>query len=327
MSLSFSIGSTTNRSWGAGPASDIGHLLTQQMADFGSALSEIEIHLVHVGSVTTTNETMEKYGIVPARLSQFSPLYAQESAKFARARKQLKVEWPSRRVNPDEVFKFLGPDLTIDLFDRCFSEVFDALDWALAVTLKPKDAFDPYAFMAWLHVQKDRRFASDEDLRTDLATHRKAASRALDAIDPWAERESDRSRILARALELLDEPRDWSREDDFSPHGNDTGNDIWLSWSEYRRCSPERASAALGVRVPIGPDDDEQIWSHWVQVHLALAFGHIKTKGTCPEPLRALTLGVIATEKRRAATLADWKHREDWLDRLTRYERILSGLT
>ena len=331
MPLHFLVGCRTNRSEGSWPGQAVGDLLSLARAEFGSAITDIEVILHVIGRVTIAEAQIRAmHPYLPAHMitqdSMVPALRMTSNARFERSRKKLVVNWASYRVEPNEGFSFSPDVLTTDLYERTFSEVFDALDWALAIKIKRSDDFDPFAFMDWLGNERRKTWASDAALRADAAEAHEANKARYDSLDPWEKLDIDWLKLAANARDILNDPRDWSQGDDFSPHGNDTGADIWASWSEYSRCSPERASAALGVRVPTGPDDQDHIWWHWVEVHLALAFGHIKKKGSCPDALRAQTLAVIRAEKRRAAPLSDWKHRDDWLERLARYESILAAL-
>jgi uncharacterized protein YfeS len=113
------------------------------------------------------------------------------------------------------------------------------------------------------------------------------------------------------ARELLDDPLFWSKSDDLSPHGNDTGGDLLPQFRAWRRrhraedpidflplilrrfeCEPEwrcRPLSAWDTAV------EQDIVTH-DQAVLALAFGVIKLEGSCPSSVRQAALDAIARQ-------------------------------
>ncbi len=127
-----------------------------------------------------------------------------------------------------------------------------------------------------------------------------------------------------KAREILDDPRDWEEDDEFSPHGNDAGADVFNDWSAFRTLGLAQAGRALELP-PLSEDLEEYLWKEWVDTALGLAFGHIKRSGRCPARIAADTRDLLAHEFARNKTRTEWAHRADWQERMIRYDRILFG--
>ncbi len=140
-------------------------------------------------------------------------------------------------------------------------------------------------------------------------------------MDPWDRLDLDGHGFHAKARHILDDPADWSGDDEFAPHGNDIGADIVNDWSTYRRLGATEAGNYLELP-PLANDTDDYYWTRWVQLH-ALAFGHIKKHGRCPDRIAAGARDLMAREFARNKARDDWPHREHWQARLIRYDRIL----
>lgn len=220
--------------------------------------------------------------------------------------------------------------MTPDQFDRALDALIAALRYGLKA-VKRTDEVDSEGLLAWLaSVRREHRGDATslrEVLEADRAFMNRLRLQRLQETDPWDLLDIDWARYPVVAREVLDDPSDWSLGDDFSPHGNDTGADIFADWSRYRRDRPLQAVHRLFgepyISKPPEPSDKDRWWV-WVEIHLALAFGHIKMAGTCPADLAGMTLEVLARERGAAEARADWPHRDEWLGRLERYDRILA---
>lgn len=332
MGLKFLFGFKTNRSHGAGLATSIGELLSEDPPDFGEGLECIDLTMLHNGRVNTGAEGfMRQIGIdwLPTSFvssaSDFPPLNDPPRLRFERKRRRLSIDWVSERVLPDEVCGYFLKTLTTDFYERVFDDVIDALAWGFAERIKPSDQFDTEACLAWVRDIRGQKFESDKMLRARLERANAISKARYAAMDPWEKLDIDWSKYASNARDILDEPRDWFQGDEFSPHGNDTGADILAEWHVFRDLTPDTATWQLEMEVPTGPND-EFAWWHWVEVHLALAFGHIKKSGTCPKALRDGTLSVLQSERSAAESRRDWPYREAWLERIDRYVDILKAL-
>ena len=86
------------------------------------------------------------------------------------------------------------------------------------------------------------------------------------------------------------------------------------------------ADAARAMDLPaLSQDLPDHLWKEWVDVHLALAFGHVKMTGRCPREIAVKTTKMIALERTRAEADRTSPQRNYWLERLARYDAKLTG--
>ena len=308
--------------YGCGPITDVGDLIEVRLQDeeFGQAISNFTISCCHY----------EKSGsgyIDPWDVGRAQRIIQLPRRRFERKRARLMIKYPSRRFAPDELRGVYTRDITPDIFDRSFDDLIDATEYGLCA-LRKSDDFDAAAYLARLRDIRVEPRPTGDAFTAFLMETGDQARQVMAARDPWSMVDVDWSRMHPDARRILDDPRDWSPVDDFSPHGNDTGADMYQAWRSYRTLSPADALSRLfgdGFRIE-NPEPSSEFWGLWVQAHLALAFGHVKRAGTCPEPLRGDTLKVLMQEYARAQERVDWDHRQDWLTRIERYAKILAGL-
>ena len=315
-------GNHEGRTFGGGPVSFVLRHLSAREPYFGPALTEIELRLWYRWGDLTPQEI--RRGFTQSHARHADTIAGLPKRRFERKRGRLKIDWFADQDRMDVTGIYLG-QLTLAQFDRAFDHVIAAMTYALKA-MKKSDDFEPAGFMAWLEQVRAEPRPDGPEL-VELMQADFAHLEALQAKkDPWDQLGIDWDRYPARARELLDEPSDWDCGDDFSPHGNDTGADMLSEWWRYARSRPLAAVNTLfgEAYIPATPSpDDEHRWWLWVEVHLALAFGHIKKKAKCPSDLAGATLAVLAVEREAAEKRADWPSRDEWLSRLDRYVAIL----
>lgn len=330
--LDFLFTSETNRSYGAGITSRLGELLWEEVPNFGTAIHEINLNLAVNGQVQTVNDEVSKLirgadwipnwiPIFP-NSTAFEPLVKEATVRFERKRELLRITWPSTRLTPDEASTPLDRLITRDLFYRVFDDVIDGLSWAFQKRIKPSDDFDAVGCLAWLQKMRAVQYPSDEELNARLASANDAYQAFWATRSPWEQLSVDWDRMHADAREILNDPFYWSEGHEFSPHGNDAGADILADWSQFKKMPVAEVCAAMGL--PRSAEDmPDYLWKEWIDVHLALAFGHIKKSGNCPANIAKVTREVICKEQRLAQEKDDWEHRDEWLQRLSEYDQIL----
>ena len=325
MPLEFLISSTTNRSYGGGPASFVGSLLDAENADFGAGIDLIELDLHHPGRVSKrcVLEAARKTGM-PAVFHEFDPLVGDLSVRFEKKKKRLKITFIAKHTEPDQAFGCFRNEITRDLFFLGFDDVILAMEWGLQKRVRKSDGFDVHACLDWLRSMRQIEFPSDVALRTALQKARSVYEARQAVKDPWDQLDLDWDAFHPDARFLLDDPGDWSNTDDFSPHGNDTGADIFAEWADYDRVEISEAARIFGIP-PYEDDQPDYLWKTWVELHLALAFGHIKMSGTCPSEIAEATRDVLAQEFALNKKRRDWAHAQDWSKRLARDDQILFG--
>ena len=142
--------------------------------------------------------------------------------------------------------------------------------------------------------------ATDADVETFYNAHRERV-KDLEALLPWPERlEIDWKKFHPSARTLLDDELFWSESDEFSPHGNDTGHDLFDDLRRWRRshaAAPPLDFLAREMRSwgfdPAKQDDEIAVHTH-DQAAIALAFGLIKLEGSCDPTTRDAALTAIA---------------------------------
>ena len=315
MPTSIEVRHKTICSVGGGPGTFVAWHLNARMPDFGPPIGELELTLSY-----------NTWDGPPLLFDTDDPnwLKTRNSRRFERKRRILRGTWLAVHAPTVEVARVSLPQMTRALFDQSFDDIIDAAGYGMD-GLKRSDDFDGPGFLAWLAEVRAEQRPDGEDLRALIGEALDVRKAKFEALTPWDRLSLDWSRFAPKARDVLDDPDDWSEGYDFAPHGNDTGADIFSQWSRFSRLTPEAATRRLEAEVPGGPEDEND-WFHRVQVHLALAFGHIKKTGTCPGPLRTEALVVLETERTAADTRTGWEHREEWLGRLDRYIRGLRSL-
>jgi len=300
----------TQRSYGGGPWGHVGYLLKQDVPRFGADLDEVNVTIFCNGSLTT-----EHCG--------FPPLDEKQSVRFLRKRKRLQIDYPSSQFSPDDVFRLAVPQVTREHYVRAFDDLYAAIAWGLGKRITSNDDFDAAAFLDWLEARRSPKFASDDDLRRAVRAAIDASKAARAKQDPWDQLDIDWDEMHSTARAILDQPEDWSSADDFSPHGNDTGADIFGAWGDYKNLNPRQAALELGWELSQMDTKDKGFWHDWVEINLALAFGHIKKSGQCHPALASDVHDVLAAQIQQVEALTTWDHKALYLQRVTRYADIL----
>lgn len=312
--MEFSFLGQTHNTFGGGPVSWVGDLLESETSTFGPALETIELTVFYPGI------SKRAHSSIPYEPPE------KNTRRFERKRKTLRILWISQRQTQAMVGEIYLPQMTSDILLGSFEDAIDALQYGLE-RLTASDDFDKGSFLKWLREMKERPWGDGEALRETLggaSDRRRAAWQAQAEADPWSVLGIDWAKMAPNARDILDDPADWSNGDDFSPHGNDTGADIFAEWSRYARLTPERAVQQIGWSDAFDLDDDI-CWHEWVEINLALAFGHIKKKGRCPAKLAVQAHEVLTEQIARTANDTDWPFRDEYQKRMTRYCRILTS--
>lgn len=303
----------THNTYGGGPVSWVSSLLEVEIPVFGSAVERIELTVFYLG------KSAKAHSSIP-----YDPP-KKDTRRFERKRKTLRVLWISRRQSEAQIGGVYLPQMTSEILLGAFDDVADAIRFGLDGFSK-EDDFDKDGFFSWLLEMRERPWGDGKDLQTTLKIasdkiREKWTARAES--DPWSVLSVDWSTMASNARDILDDPIDWSETDDFSPHGNDTGADIFADWSRFARLTPEAAATEIGW----GSDFDlsnDLCWRDWVEINLALAFGHIKKTGICPPEIASKAYSVLSEEMARAKEASDWQYREEFLTRTKRHCKILA---
>ena len=303
----------THNTYGGGPVLWVSDLLEVEIPVFGSAIESIELTVFYPGKSANAHSSIP-----------YDPP-EKDTRRFERKRKTLRVLWISRRQSEAQVGGVYLPQMTSEILLGAFDDVADAIRFALE-RLSKEDDFDKERFFSWLLAMRERPWGDGKDLQTTLKTasdQRREKWRAQAEADPWSVLGVDWTNMAPNARDILNDPIDWSEADDFSPHGNDTGAEIFAEWSRYARLTPEAAAREIGWGSEFDLSND-LCWRDWVEINLALAFGHIKKTGVCPPEIASKAHVVLSKEMARANDASDWQYREEYLTRTERYCRILA---
>lgn len=249
MPLEFIFSSRTNRSYGGGPTSTLCNILEAEKVGFGSAIEAIFVEFLHPGRVSEERvaASQKKSGWESfLGFQELDPLHGDYSVRFERKRKRLVIKYTSKTISADDAFH-TDELITRDLFFRGFDETIEAINWGLKKRLKADDDFDIPQFLKWLNVMRSVEYASDEALVKAWVHASKYVDAKYAARNAWDQLDLDWDTFHRDARFLLDDADDWSNTDDFAPHGNDTGADIFAEWADYERVEISEAARIFGI--------------------------------------------------------------------------------
>lgn len=300
-------------------------MIEVDLPDFGPAVSQIWLTLYCNGAAEMHRSVVGLQTSYPEVFSigstEFPPLDESPNTRFQRKKAALKIQYPSTRFTPNESINYDYKTMVRADFDKARSDIREALEWGFARALKKTDDFDQQAFLLWFDAWRGFEVAGDRPLYELWNAASEEKIRRRNAADPWSLLAVDWNRVHPRARLLLDRLEDWSESDDFSPHGNDTGADIFREWSAYSRLTPEKVALRMGWALSIS-EMKEMMRREWLEIHMALAFGHIKRNGSCPSSLAAATCALL-DESRHEADLISSDYVQEWKRRSERYISIL----
>lgn len=258
--MEFAFSQQTHNTFGGGPPSWVAHLLEAEEPAFGSAVENIELTVFYPGKAAWANSS------IPYKPPE------KDTRRFERKRKTLRVLWISRRQSEAQVGRVYLKDMTSEILLAAFDDVAAALRFGLE-RLSNADDFDQASFFSLLLEMRERPWGDGLYLQAKLkeaSDKRREKLRAQAEADPWSILSVDWSKMAPNARDILDNPSDWSQIDDFSPHGNDTGSDIFAEWSQYARLTPEAAARKFGWGNEFDLNN-ELCWHDWFEINLALA--------------------------------------------------------
>jgi len=315
----------TNRNFGSGPWRALADMIEVDLPVFGDAIQQVWITIYCNGDAPAPSELAWLIDAIPKHLqgsNKFPPLYLEPKTTFFRKRKELKIQFPSTRFTPSEGAELGVDNLTRDHLHEAKLDLRDALHWGLTKSVKKSDAFDPVAFLRWFDAWPGLELNLHRPVADLVREAWSEKTRRQEAADPWSTLDVSWDRMHPDARKILDRLEDWSQIDDLSPHGNDTGADIWAQWSQYGRMTPTGVARSMGWDAT-SPAMRETMARDWLEIHLALAFGHLKRKGSCPHGIAIATIELLEEERADASFISPERLR-DWHSRIERYKSILA---
>jgi uncharacterized protein YfeS len=220
--------------------------------------------------------------------------------RWERSKRKLTVEYESRIATAPEmhVRHNWSRPLVLAAIDELAAFLNDQRP-----TLAKKAGLDEELFIRTVESLRVDVPATDADVEAFYAAHRERV-KELEAFLPWPERlEIDWKKFHPSARTLLDDELYWSESDEFSPHGNDTGHDLFDDLRRWRRshaAAPPLDFLAHELRSwgfdPARQDDEIAVYTH-DQAAIALAFGLIKLEGSCDPATRDAALAAISRQQ------------------------------
>lgn len=315
----------TNRCYGCGPWRPLADMIEVDLPDFGSAISQVWVE-VYCNGHAPVHQTFPP-GLQPWRPdgiigpTYFLPLDLTPDARLLRKKGELKICYPSVHFTPQQATDFHYKTMTREILGIAKAELREALSWGLTKAVRKTDDFDPHGFLIWLDEWRGLEIDKHRNLYEVWSEAEAERQRQRAAADPWSLLDVDWRKMHPDARKLLDHPEDWSGADDFAPHGSDTGADIWADWARYSRLTPAKAAQRMGWD-PMNSEIPEHMERDWLDIHLALAFGHVKRKATCAPDLARATCDLLEAHRNRDYRIAPDKLLE-WKSRALRYSIIL----
>jgi len=214
-------------------------------------------------------------------------------ARYRAKAGKLDLEYPSKLREAESFARPGGIYAVAHVLPRALDELCEALIEGLR--LKPA---------IWNKIDVSRLDAAIEEARIALPASpdellvymrqmdeaRKAARKAPASVDEldieWAKYHPD-------ARRALNAPFFWSETDDDSPHGNDTGSDLFAAFKGWNKRNPtasyegyvDRLLRRWGLTPEKARGQIDEIQLDWIrqEADIALAFAAIKLRGRCDE--------------------------------------------
>lgn len=292
-----------------GSESLIAGFLLRNTNDFGSAISEltVNLHFPHPGPPRKTLE------IIYAEFHKNRELLPKIA--FQRARGVVEIDVASELIDGSN-WKTEQRQFSLLNFQKVVKEVINALQ-LLRQQITPKDDFDLERFLQ--HCQSTITYLpmTDEDLFALKQDVQQARAVRLDAMSPWESLGIDWRDFHPDARKLLDDPFYWESADDFAPHGNNTGADLFAAYRSWFKRNAEGDSLVFLQKLyrewGCGDTVDQKIADEAV---IALAFAELKLRAECRSNIAKLALEVIERQRRQTIEATEWLHREERLKRL-----------
>jgi uncharacterized protein YfeS len=286
---------------------------------FGPALAELTVtmHFVTSGPPGTTLERM--YADFHAMRLKLPKVV------FRRSRRTANIDVSSDLIDGDEWEYRRG--LSLSLFNAGFEEILSALQ-LLKTRLARTVDFRLDAFISHCEGQRLKLPASELELAElqNRIRDREAAIRA--AKSPWEFLDIDWRDFHPDARSILDDPFFWECDNDFSPHGNDTGADLLEDYRAWLKRRPhddpmqflEVQARRWGMPLDESAGTDLEVVD---DAAVALAFAEFKLRGACRPSAAEFALRAVVRQRDQALAAVAWPHREDRLKSLEAIETKL----
>jgi uncharacterized protein YfeS len=320
--MKFFVNACTYASFGeADTLSLIPEFLLAGANDFGPAISELTVTFHFPTSGRPRRALKQDYtSFNKQRLTL-------PKVVFRRSRGQAAIDIASELVDGKDIEKFfeevrrhpegLRPRLSGRLFAAGIAEINGALT-LLRQRLTAKDDFRLEAFLVHCRRAEARLPATVKELTALVKRLEKKEVQRRATLSPWEALDIDWRDFHPNAREILDEPFYWEDDNDFAPHGNDTGADLLFSYRGWLKRDPagnpiafyERLLRRWGYRADPARVEGRHVHD---EAAVALAFAELKLRGKCRAAVAALARAAMQRQRQEALADIRWPHREDRL--------------
>jgi uncharacterized protein YfeS len=295
--------------------------------DFGPAISELTVTFHFPTSGRPRRGLAQDYAAFQAKRRSLPKVV------FRRTNGQAAIEIASElEAFLDEVDgrpDGLRAPLSGRLFAAGVAETNEALT-LLRQRLTAKDDFRLEAFLAHCHQAQADLPSTAKALTALVKRLQKKEMERQAGLSPWEKLGINWRDYHPAARDLLDEPFYWDSDNDFSPHGNDTGADLLFTYRGWLRRDPagdplgfyQRLLRRWGYRADPARAEGQRVID---EAAVALAFAELKLRGACRRAVAKLARAAIQRQRQQALQAVDWPHREDRLRSLERIEAKLQG--
>jgi len=330
--MKFFVNACTYNSFGeADTLSLIPEFLLAGANDFGPAITELTVTFHFPTSGRPRRSLKQDYASFNKQRLTLPKVV------FRRNRGQAAIDIASELVDGKDMEKFfeevcrhpegLRPRLSGRLFAAGIAEINGALT-LLRQRLTAKDDFHLEAFLAHCRQAQARLPATVKELTALVKRLEKRELQRREALSPWEKLDIDWRDFHPDAREFLDEPFYWESDNDFAPHGNDTGADLLFSYRGWLKRDPagnpiafyERLLRRWGFRADPTREQGRHVHD---EAAVALAFAELKLRGKCRPAVAALAQAAMQRQRQEALAAVQWPHRAERLRSLELLEAKL----
>jgi uncharacterized protein YfeS len=291
------------------------------LGNYGSAVTQIEMTVCFRGG-TVGNSSLQ------ASHDEFHSVFLPSLPLVTFLRKKSRIAIKFETILADASFLERYGYLSAEMFGKALGEVCERLH-LMDRRIKSTDDFSVARFYGDVAALVANAPTADGPLRELKARLDQEAKDRIAAMDPWEQLDIDWDDFHPAARGLLNDTFFWKTADDYAPHGNDTGSDLFSDFKKWNRKHPNdpahRMATALLQTWGIARIDyrcvDEDAVSAMLAINsdavivtdealIAAAFAAIKLRGFCDRQTRDFALFAIERERNAATLMADrgWKN-------------------
>ncbi len=313
----------------------VGKYLTSGLALYRSTITQLEVTACFRGGRVRNSSLQRTYDDYHSSFLPTLPI-----VRFLRKRGRISIQYATALA--DATFLERYGFLSAEVFGMALREVGQTLH-LIDTRVKKSDDFDLPTFHASIAALVAEATSCDDGLRVLKLRLDREAKERLAAMDPWERLDLDWDEFHTDARTILDDPFFWSSTDGYSPHGNDTGADLFADFKKWNRRNGDAPAYKLAAslleawdiaRIEYNAVDeitldallanDPDAVSVTDDALIAAAFASIKIRGCCDAETRQMSLNAIARE--RAAAVLESRGWKDGSERVRTLDLMSKAL-